>query len=178
MAAKPFVLWLTGLPGSGKSAIARELVKKLHHAGVHAAHLESDVLRTQVTPFPSYDEAERDAFYAALAQLGAFLYAQGRSVVFDATANRRAYRDIARRAIPLFAEVLVDTPAQVCAERDPKGLYREAREGRVRTLPGAQAMYEPPLAPEIVVHGSGCAPHEAAEAIMAWLLARGWLAPA
>lgn len=176
MAARPFALWLTGLPGSGKSAIARELVKKLHHAGVHAAHLESDVLRTQITPFPSYDEAERDAFYAALTQLGAFLHAQGRTVVLDATANRRAYRDIARRVIPRFAEVLVDTPAQVCAERDPKGLYRDAREGRVRALPGAQAAYEAPLAPDIVVHGSGGTPREAAEAIMAWLLDRGWLA--
>lgn len=175
MPAEPFAVWLTGLPASGKSAIARELLPRLQRAGVHAAHLESDVLRTQITPFPRYDEAERDAFYAALAHLGAFLFTQGRSVVFDATANRRAYRDMARRAIPRFAEVLVDTPAEVCAERDPKGLYRGAREGRVLALPGAQAAYEAPLAPEIVVQGHGTWPAGAAAQIVAWLARQGWL---
>lgn len=175
MQAGPFAVWLTGLPASGKSAIARELVKKLDHAGIHAAHLESDVLRSQITPFPSYDEAERDAFYSALAHLGVFLFTQGRTVVFDATANRRAYRDMARRAIGRFAEVLVDTPADVCAARDPKGLYRRARQGDLGSLPGAQAAYEVPLAPEVVVPGSGCEPGAAADQIVKWLVQRGWL---
>lgn len=175
MPAAAFAAWLTGLPASGKSAIARELARKLHQRGVCVAHLESDVLRTQITPFPGYDEAERDAFYAALAHLGEFLCRQGRSVVFDATANRRAYRDAARRAIPRFAEILVDTPERVCAERDPKGLYRAASEGRARSLPGVQAVYERPVAAEIMVSGAGARPEDAADAIVAWLQGAGWL---
>jgi adenylylsulfate kinase len=170
-----FAVWLTGLSGSGKSAIARELVLQLHARGVDAAVLESDVLRTQLTPFPSYAPAERDFFYAALAHLGAYVAGEGRPVVFDATANRRAYRDAARAKIAHFAEVFVDTPLEVCAARDAKGLYRAAREGRSATLPGVQAAYEPPLAPELVVHGERGTPGEAAALIAGWLRERGWL---
>ena len=170
-----FAVWLTGLPGCGKSAIARELLALLHARGLDAAVLESDVLRTQLTPFASYAPPERDFFYAALAHFGTYVVGQGRPVVFDATANLRAYRDAARGRIGRFAEVFVDTPLEVCAARDPKGLYRGAREGRSETLPGAQAAYEPPLAPELVVRGDRGTPAAAAEAVVAWLEARGWL---
>jgi len=170
-----FAVWLTGLSGSGKSAIARELLALLHARGLDAAVLESDVMRTQLTPFASYAPPERDFFYAALAQLGAHVVAQGRPVIFDATANLRAYRDAARSSIARFAEVFVDTPLEVCAVRDPKGLYRAAREGRSAALPGVQAVYEPPGAPEVVVHGDRGTPAEAAAVITGWLEARGWL---
>lgn len=167
-----FAVWLTGLSGAGKSAIARELAAALHGKRIDAALLESDVLRTQVTPFARYDEAERDLFYAALVELGAFLAARGRPVILDATANLRRYRDAGRARIARFCEVYVDTPLEVCRARDPKGLYRNAS---VKTLPGAQAPYEPPLAPELVVHGNEGTPQEATARILAELAARGWL---
>lgn len=170
-----FAVWLTGLSGSGKSAIARELVAQLHRRGVEAAVLESDVMRTQLTPFARYTPAERDFFYAALAHLGAYVAEAGRPVIFDATANRRAYRDAARGRIARFAEVFVDTPLEVCAARDPKGLYRAVREGRSVTLPGAQAAYEAPLAPELVVRGDRGTPAEAAGLLARWVTERGWL---
>ena len=170
-----FALWLTGLPASGKSAIARALLARLHGRGVDAAHLESDVLRTQVTPFPRYDDAERRLFYAAMTELGGFLCERGVAVVFDATGNLRALRDAARMRIARFAEAYVDTPLEVCRARDPKGLYRAAAAGQAATLPGAQAPYEPPLAPEIVVAGAAATPERAAEDIVAWLEQRGWL---
>jgi adenylylsulfate kinase len=170
-----FAVWLTGLPGSGKSAIAKELLGRLHARGIGVAVLESDVMRTQLTPFARYDEGERHLFYSALVHLGEFLVQNRLAVVFDATANRRAYRDPARRRISRFAEVLVDTTLEVCAARDPKGLYRTAREGRAPSLPGAQAAYEPPPAPELVVSGSRGTAAEAAEAIVALLEARGWI---
>ncbi len=169
-----FAIWLTGLSGSGKSAIARAVLDALHSRGIDAAVLESDVLRTQLTPFARYDEAERDFFYAALAQLGAMLVAQGKAVLFDATANRRAYRDRARREIERFAEVFVDTPLEVCRARDPKELYRS---GRTATLPGMQAPYEPPLAPELTVRGDAGSPQDSAARIVALLEQRGWLEP-
>ncbi len=170
-----FGVWLTGLPACGKSAIARELARLLHVRGVAAAVLESDVLRTQITPYARYDEAERDLFYAALVELGAFLAREGRPVIFDATANRRRYRDAARSRIARFAEVFVDTPPEVCAARDPKGLYRAAREGRAASLPGAQAAYEPPEHPELVVRGDAGTPEEGARAVAEFLERRGWL---
>ncbi|HEX6265268.1 MAG TPA: adenylyl-sulfate kinase, partial [Burkholderiales bacterium] len=89
-----------------------------------------------------------------------------------ATANRRAYRDVARKSIARFAEVYVDTPLEVCAARDTKGLYRK---GATATLPGVQAPYEPPLSPELTVHGDRGTPQEAASAIVGFLRKRGWL---
>lgn len=170
-----FAVWLTGLSACGKSAIARELGRLLHERGVDAALLESDALRTQLTPYPRYDASERDLFYATLAHLGAHLVEQGVPVVVDATANRRRYRDQARGQIARFAEVFVDTPLKVCAARDPKGLYRAAREGRSATLPGLQAAYEVPEHPELVIRGDAGTPEEGARAILGLLERRGWV---
>lgn len=163
-----FALWLTGLSGSGKSAIARELLAQLHERGVDAAVLESDVLRTQLTPFPRYDEADRDFFYAALAEMARVLSGT-RPVIVDATANLRRYRDAARARIERFAEIYVDTPLEVCRQRDPKGLYRKARG-----MPGVGAPYEPPLSPELTLHGDRGTPAQGAAEIVAFLAGRGW----
>jgi adenylylsulfate kinase-like enzyme len=170
-----FAVWLTGLSASGKSAIARELVHALHERGVDTAVLESDVMRTQVTPCARYDDAERDLFYAALVELGTFLVKEKRPVIFDATGNRRRYRDAARQRIGRFCEVYVDTPLEVCKARDPKGLYRASGEGRAGNFPGTQAPYEAPLAPDLVVHGERATPQQAAARVLAHLNARGWL---
>ena len=167
-----FAVWLTGLSGSGKSAIARALLEQLHARGVEAAVLESDVMRTQLTPFPRYDDEDRVFFYGALASIGDVIVASGRPVLFDATANRRAYRDAARRKIARFAEVFVDTPLEVCIARDTKGLYRQ---GATATLPGLQAPYEAPLAAELVVHGDRGTPQDGAGAIIDYLGRRKWL---
>ena len=167
-----FALWLTGLPGSGKSAIARELVQQLHERAIEVSVLESDVMRTQLTPYPRYDEEDRAFFYGWLVEFGAMLANKGRPVLFDATANKRAYRDAARKTIARFAEVYVDTPLEVCAARDPKGLYGKQQ---TTTLPGAQAPYEPPPAPELVVHGAVATPAESAGKIVALLVSRGWV---
>jgi adenylylsulfate kinase len=110
--------------------------------------LESDALRRIFTPHPRYDEEEREAFYRQIVYIGALLARHGVAVIFDATANRRAYRDWARARIPRFIEVYVDTPLEVCMSRDPKGIYRDGRE-----VPGLQAAYEPPLDAEVVIHG-------------------------
>ena len=160
-----FAVWLTGHSGSGKSAIARELVRLLHERGVELSVLESDVMRTQLTPFPRYDEQDRDFFYGFLGKVGVSLVEEGKAVIFDATANRRADRDAARKRIARFAEVYVDTPLEVCMARDPKGLYRQ----------GMKIPYEPPLAPELVVRGAEGSPADAAGEIIGFLGGRHWL---
>jgi len=169
-----FAVWLTGLSGSGKSAVAKALLDELRIRGVAAAVLESDVLRTQLTPFATYEEAERDEFYHLLVEFAAQVVERGKPVIIDATVHRRAYRDRAREAIARFAEVYVSTPREVCAARDTKGLYRSAK---VTNLPGVQAPYEPALAPELVIAGDRGTPREGAQAIMALLGRRGWIEP-
>ena len=160
-----FAVWLTGLSGSGKSAIARELLAQLHARGVDAAVLESDVMRRQLTPYPRYDEQDRNFFYGVLSRMGALIVESGRPVVFDATANLRRYRDDARSRIARFAEVYVDTSLEVCRARDTKGLYK----GDGKNVPGIGALYEPPLKPEVVVHGDRGTPADGAAAILSFL---------
>jgi len=104
-----FAVWLTGLPASGKSTIARELTAALVKTGVTPETLESDVLRRVLTPDATYSPSERDLFYRALALYGSRLVAHGVSVIFDATANRRHYRDFARELISRFLEVAIVT---------------------------------------------------------------------
>lgn len=148
-----FALWITGIPASGKSSITRELVKKLTIRGVPVVVLESDEMRTILTPEPTYGLEERDAFYRSLALIGELITRNGVNVVFDATANRRTYRDYARALIPRFAEVFVVCPLAVCMQRDPKKIYRRAATGEAGTVPGMQSPYEPPLNPEITLDG-------------------------
>jgi adenylylsulfate kinase len=168
----PFAVWLTGLPASGKSSIARALRERLEAAGVRAAVLESDVLRRVLTPKATYAPEERDAFYAALLWIGRLLLDHEVAVIFDATAPRRAHRDAARRALPRFLEVHVDTPLEDCRRRDPKGLYRDADRGELRHLPGPQEAYEAPERPEIRIRD--LPPETAAGIIFDALRERGW----
>jgi adenylylsulfate kinase len=173
MVATAFAVWITGLPASGKSTIARALASELARGGADVAVLESDALRPILTPRATYTDAERDAFYRAFAYIGRLLVSHGVPVIFDATANRASYRAHARHAIERFVEIYVDTPIEVCAARDPKGLYRRARAGTVWNLPGLQSAYEPPEHPAIVVTERD-RPEAAARSIAAWLREHGW----
>ncbi len=170
-----FAVWITGLPASGKSTVAAALRKELASRGVNVAVLESDELRKVLTPRPRYDDAERDFFYRALACVGLLLTRHGVSVIFDATANRRAYRDRARREIARFLEVFVDSPLSVCMARDPKGIYRRGGEGKASGVPGVDAEYEPPLSPDVVVRGDAEEPARAACRIVGKLVETGYL---
>ena len=161
-----FAVWLTGLPASGKSTIARELTAALVKAGVTPEVLESDALRRVLTPNATYAPAERDLFYRALAFYGSRLVAHGIPVIFDATANRRHYRDFARELIPRFFEVAIVTPLNVCEERDYKGTYQKGRENKTATVPGLQEPYEAPMKPEVVVDTTLLNAPSAAQKIM------------
>lgn len=169
-----FAVWITGLPASGKSSITRALVRELASRGVDIAVLESDTLRQVLTPHASYSDEERQTFYGAMVHIGSLLVSHGVPVIFDATANRRAYRAAARGAIDRFMEVYVDTPLPVCLARDPKGLYARARAGEATTVPGVQESYEPPDRPDLVVSGREHA-GDAARSILRWLESRGFL---
>jgi len=170
-----FAVWLTGLPASGKSTVARALAAELGGRGIRAAVLESDALRREITPNAKYGEAERDAFYATLAYLARVLVLHGVPVIVDATANRRAYRDRARKAIHRFLEVHVRCPLAVCQARDPKGIYRRGAAGTAQNVPGVSAPYEPPLTPEVVVDGERDDPAVAAGRIVSALEKKGYL---
>lgn len=169
-----WAVWLTGPPASGKSTLARALRKLLTADGVQAVWLESDALRRILTPEPAYSPEERDRFYAEVADFAALLVDQGFPVLVDATAPRRVHRERLRRKVSRFLEVFVDAPLEVREARDPKGLYRRAREGNAPHLPGSTEDYEEPLKPDLVIAGTAPA-EEAAQSLRNLLREKGFV---
>ena len=167
-----FAIWITGLPASGKSTIVSALKPQLEGLGLTVEVLESDEVRRVMTPSPTYSEAERDLFYRALAFTGQKLVAHGVTVVFDATASRRVYRDFAKSVIPYFIEVSVECPLATCLERDRKGTYRKGQRGESLTVPGLQSLYEVPINPELRIDTTTTSPVNAARQICDLVKAR------
>jgi adenylylsulfate kinase len=148
------VVWLTGLPASGKSTLAVALRERLGELGVASLLLDSDALRAALHPTPGYDEAGRRDFYGTLADLAALVEAQGLVAVVAATAHLREFRAYGRERARRFIEVYVRCDAAVCAARDPKGLYAASRGGELQHLPGLGVVYEEPELPEVRVDTS------------------------
>ena len=156
------VVWLTGLPRSGKSMLAEAVRARLVAAGVTPVLLDGDEVRVSIAPPPGYDPDGRDAFYATLGRLAALVAHQGHVVLVPATAHRRAYRDAARALAPAFVEVHVATSLAECKSHDRAGLYASAARA---ALPGIGIAYEPPAAAEVVATGGEDA--RAADAVVA-----------
>jgi len=154
---KPVAIWITGLPGSGKSTIADAL--KERRAGFVV--LRMDDLRRIVTPEPSYSEQERDIVYRSIIYLAKNLVGLGHSVIIDATGNLRRWRALARQLIPGYVEVYLKCDLEECRKRErervdtkgaPKEIYRKG--GRGWPVPGLNAPYEEPENPEVMIDTS------------------------
>lgn len=179
-----FCIWITGLPGSGKTTIARELETMLLEAGIDCIRLELDELRRILTPEPRYTDEERELVYRALVLAGKLLVENSsKNVIIDATGNRRSFRTLARTLIPEFGEVYVKCPQDLSREREKsrkaglveKDLYRKAEEGKLEGgLPGVSSPYEEPLGAEVEVDSDRLTPRESAAKIMQYIRTR-WL---
>jgi len=172
-----FAIWLTGLPSSGKTTVAHALKGLLTERDIAIQMLDSDELRTRLTPNPTYTPQERDWFYAMITFLAELLTENGVNCLIAATASRRAYREAARQRLHRFAEVYVDCPLEQCQGRDTKGLWKRAQEGEITSLPGMNAPYEPPQAPDVHVDTGRLSAGEAAQHILAQLDSKGFFAP-
>jgi len=156
-----WVIWITGLPGSGKTTLARGVTAALKARGTRVRVLALDEIRTVLTPRPAYTDAEREIVYRALVYMAKLLAQAGVPVVIDATGHRRAWRGLARALIPLFAEVQLRCPLALCVERErkreagcaPAGIY--ARAGAPgSTVPGVDVPYEESRSAELVLDTS------------------------
>ena len=131
-----FAVWFTGLPGSGKTAIASRTADILKTKGIEVKILQLDEIRRVLTPHPKYTDEERDIVYASLAYMAKLLTESGINIFIDATANWRKYREAARKIIPKFSEVFIRCPLSVCMEREahrkavysPKGIYKKSAQ--------------------------------------------------
>lgn len=172
-------VWVTGLPGSGKSVVSEALLKLLNQKGIHAQLLSVDDLRKVLTPKPSYSLEERDTVYATLVYFAELLTENSVNVVIDATGNLRRFRGDARERIRKFVEVYLACPMEVCMEREakrgkthlaPRKIYSRALKGEAPTVPGIGQPYEPPVKPEVTINAVECSPQESARKILQKLL--------
>lgn len=145
-------IWITGLPGSGKSTVA-DALKDAHPEFIV---LRMDEFRKIVTPKPTYSDSERDMVYRAIVYLAKKLTELGHNVIIDATGNLRRWRELARQSIERYIEVYLRCPIELCIQREkkrietheaPKDIYKKGAAGW--PVPGMVVPYEEPLNPEI-----------------------------
>jgi adenylyl-sulfate kinase len=148
-------IWFTGLPGSGKSTVAGNLVKALAERGINAYRLDGDNLRHGLCGDLGFDHASREENVRRTAEVARLMADAGIVTVVSLVSPYKSGRDAVRRlhaeAGLCFLEVWVSTPLEVCEARDPKGLYARARRGEIPNMTGVDDPYEPPDNPEIEV---------------------------
>lgn len=170
-----WAIWITGLPASGKSTVARALKEKLSNLGVDVQILESDAMRRVLTPNPTYSPEERDSFYNSMVYVGVLLVQNGVNVVFDATANKRKWRRAARGLIDGFLQVYIRCPLEICRERDRKGTYKRAEAGEAPYVPGAMEEYEEPYDADLELSCVEDSPERSADKIMEVMRRNGFI---
>lgn len=153
----PRVVWFTGLPGSGKSTVADATEGRLHALGLHTYVLDGDNVRTGLNKDLGFTPEDRAENVRRVAEAAKLMLDSGLIVLVALVSPFRADRRAAREIFDEgdFIEVFVDTPVEVCAERDPKGLYAKASSGTLPNMTGVGQEYEPPDHAEIVLDGTG-----------------------
>jgi adenylylsulfate kinase len=146
-----FVVWLTGLPASGKTTIARCLEKKLRGRGLKVEVFDGDEVRKNLSPDLGFTPEERELHNRRVIYMAKLLARNGVAVIISLISPYRRVRDYARMEIPKFVEVWVKCSIETCRKRDPKGLYKKAVEGEVKDMTGVQHPYEEPINPEVIV---------------------------
>jgi adenylyl-sulfate kinase len=146
------VVWLTGLPSAGKTTLARRLAGELARRGRAVEVLDGDEVRSRLTRGLGFSREDRDENVRRVAWVAGLLARHGVVAIVALISPYRAAREAARAEIPAFVEVHVDCAAAECVRRDVKGLYRRALAGEIASFTGVSDPYEPPLAPEVVVH--------------------------
>jgi adenylyl-sulfate kinase len=172
-----FVLWLTGLSGAGKSTVAAKLAPALAERGHRVELLDGDEVRTNLCQGLGFSRQDRDTNIARIGYVAGKLAKHGVAVLVAAISPYRAARDQVRAQVDHFVEVHVAAPVQTCAQRDPKGLYAKALAGELKHFTGVSDPYEPPLAPEVVLHTETQSVDESVEQVLGWLQAHRLTTP-
>jgi bifunctional enzyme CysN/CysC len=174
---QPAVIWLTGLSGSGKSTIANVLESLLHASGRHTMLLDGDNVRHGLNKDLGFTEADRIENIRRIGEVAKLLTDAGLVVITAFISPFRADRDLVRALIPPgeFIEVYVNTPLAECERRDPKGLYRKARQGLIPNFTGINSPYEAPPSPELELDACQQTPEQCAEQIIRYLVEQGRL---
>jgi sulfate adenylyltransferase len=174
-----FCLWFTGLSGAGKSTTAEVLIVKLLEHGRQVTALDGDVVRTHLSKGLGFSKEDRDMNIRRIGYVASEIVRHGGGVICATVSPYRATRNECRALVndDRFIEIFVNTPLEVCELRDVKGMYQQAREGKLKGFTGINGPYEPPLNPEIVIDGVTQSPEKNAQYILKYLIERGFVLP-
>ena len=170
-------IWFTGLSGAGKSTTAEVLTVMLLEHGRQVTLLDGDVVRTHLSKGLGFSMEDRDTNIRRIGFVAAEIVSHGGTVICAAVSPYRATRNEVRNMVGKdnFVEVFVDTPLQVCEERDTKGMYAKARRGEIKGFTGIDDPYESPRHAEITLETSVSTPEKNAQRIVALLIEQGLL---
>jgi bifunctional enzyme CysN/CysC len=168
---KPCVLWFTGLSGAGKSTIADLVEQSLHQKGRHTILLDGDNVRHGLNRDLGFTDEDRVENIRRIAEVAKLMTQAGLIVIVSFISPFRSERRMARDLFEAgeFLEIHVDTPLEVCEARDPKGLYKLARSGKLPNMTGIGSPYEPPEHPELVLEAASESPRALADQVIAML---------
>jgi sulfate adenylyltransferase len=172
-----FCLWFTGLSGSGKSTTADILTIMLLEYGRQVTVLDGDVIRTHLSKGLGFSKEDRETNIRRIGFVAAEVVRHGGGVICAAISPYQSTRTECRSMIGSdhFCEIFVDTPLDICEDRDPKGMYALARDGQLKGFTGIDDPYEPPDNPEIKLDTVNCSAEENAERIILYLKERGFI---
>ena len=170
---KPCVLWLTGLSGSGKSTLANALEQRLFTMGYHTYLLDGDNVRHGLNKDLGFDENSRIENIRRIGEVCKLFVDSGLIVLCAFISPFCKERQIIRELLDKgeYIEIFVDTPIEICEKRDPKGLYKKARNGEIKNFTGIDSPYEAPKNPEIHIKSENL--EENIETILKYLLQKG-----
>ncbi len=172
-------IWFTGLSGAGKSTTAEVLTVLLLEYGRHVTVLDGDVVRTHLSKGLGFSKEDRDTNIRRIGFVAAEIVRHGGIAIAAAVSPYRATRDDVRSMVgnDHFFEVYVDTPLEVCEQRDTKGIYAKARRGEIKDFTGIDDPYEPPLYPEVTLDTVSRTPEQNARLIIDYLIQKGFVRP-
>lgn len=150
---KPLLIWFTGLSGSGKSTLAVQLEAVLHSKGYKTYLLDGDNIRAGINKDLSFTDADRIENIRRIGEVANLMLDSGMVVLSAFISPFQADRDQVKKIVGAesYFEVFVDTPLEVCEQRDVKGLYKKARAGEIKNFTGIDSAYEIPASPDIII---------------------------
>ncbi len=173
---KPCILWFTGLSGSGKSTIANAVELKLNELGKHTYLLDGDNIRMGLNQGLGFSEEDRVENIRRIGEVSKLFVDAGLIVLTAFISPFQEERDKVRDLVKEdeFIEIFIDTPLEVCEGRDPKGLYKKAREGEIPNFTGISSPYEAPKKAEIHIKNDKLSIDECVEKVIEYLKNRGY----
>jgi len=174
---KPCILWFTGLSGSGKSTIANGVEQELYKRAKHTVLMDGDNLRHGLNKDLGFDEVSRNENIRRVGEVAKLFVDNGLIVLSAFVSPYRKDREFVRSLVDKeeFIEIFVDASLQECERRDPKNLYKMAREGKIKDFTGISSPYEKPQNPEIYIKNENIIIEDAIRMVIEYLETKGYM---